>query len=726
VWDPSSRPNSSLASVLSPCLRELEKACRRTPVLVSVATRLAALIEDLSRPPMVAVVGSFNAGKSTLINALLGREILKASALPANARVILLQYSDKPTLVGFTATGEKRTYDPTLLHQIAFEGDESFVSVRRDLSYLVYGYPHDRLRQVVLIDTPGLNATFEDHALSTADILSRVDVFVLVTPFMGAGKAGEIEFLRRLGRVVDLLVINRIDVAHDDEGPIEDQLNQMARKYGDLINEHVGVSASTAIRAHKSSDVALLSRSRWEGFADTFERVFRTRAQERKRTNALRQLKSTLSEAASAIKRLANETDAETRAARAAISTARTARLAVLSHLGAWKARSSQSWANMPLNMAGILKPLQATIQELVLEFSGLSAEMHINQAAATECRSEQVRLDQCVGASINAIAAYNATGVVFRIWDGLFGEMLEGLKKEEVDANSAARRNRDRAAVLEQAKTSLSLRERNLNVKERAVVKEVLNSLAGDYRQANLVLQRSRAWLRKIRWALSILPDLFDAIRSAREPIEQIELSIVNELEQEWMFPDATMEMAALVGEVGELRTSCALLLSHDHRYGPRTLLRFRKKIVRLSRELKTDKMAVVLSGIDEALRYFPASELSDVIDQLTSITQAESFAKALCGLAAGRPVSYEYLAKCVCNADTVDGIVAFARKNAPDGLDDFLHHVSVINTNLSREVYLRSGPHSRSRLVSITTIASELLTYLPEDITATTGVMA
>lgn len=275
--DPSSRSNSSLASVLSPSLQGLEKAARLTPVLSSVATRLAALVEDLSHPPMVAVFGSFNAGKSTLINALLGKDILKASALPANARVILLQYSDKPMLVGFTGAGERRIYDPTNLHQIAFEGDESFASVRRDLSYMVYGCPHERLRQMVLIDTPGLNATFEDHALSTADILSRVDVFVLVTPFIGAGKAGEVEFLRKLGRTVDLLVINRIDAAHDDEGPIDDQLNQMAHKYGDLINEHVGVSASAAIRARKSSDLALLSRSRWEGFTDTFDRVFRTR-----------------------------------------------------------------------------------------------------------------------------------------------------------------------------------------------------------------------------------------------------------------------------------------------------------------------------------------------------------------------------------------------------------------------------------------------------------------
>lgn len=724
--DPSSRSDSSLASVLSPSLRELEKACRITPVLSSVATRLAALVEDLSHPPMVAVFGSFNAGKSTLINALLGQDILKASALPANARVILLQYSDKPTLVGVTGAGERRIYDPADLHKIAFEGDESFTPVRRELSYLVYGCPHERLRQMVLIDTPGLNATFEDHALSTADILSRVDVFVLVTPFMGAGKAGEIEFLRKLGRMVDLLVINRIDAAHNDEGPIDEQLNQMAHKYGDLISEHVGVSAIAAIRARKSSDVALLSRSRWEGFTDTFDRVFRMRAQERKSTNALRQLKDTLNEAASSIVRLASETDAEVRAARTLINSARSSRFSVLSRLSGWRAKSYQSWAEMPVDLAGITNPLQAKIQELILEFSGLRAEMRANQAAVAECRSEKVRLEQRVRTSSNAIAAYNETGVLSRIWDGLFGETSERLNKEQADASSAASRNRERTTVLEQAESSLSVRERNLKLKERTVVKEVLSALAGDQHRANLVLRQARGRLRKIRWALSIRPDLSDAIRSATEPVQQLELRIVDDLEQEWMYPDATIEMAGVVEEIGELRKSFALMLSHSHPYSSRALLRLRRGLGRLLRNSKTDRIAVAFSGVDEALAYFPASELSDVINQLTSVTQAERFAKALCGLAAGQFASYEYLAKSVRHVDGLDRILTFARKNAPDGLDEFLHHVSISTPSMSREVYLRSGPQSRARLVSVTTIASELLTFLPEDMTATTGAMA
>lgn len=724
--DPSSRSDSSLASVLSPSLQELEKACRLTPVLSSVASRLAALVEDLSHPPMVAVFGSFNAGKSTLINALLGQDILKADVRPANARVILLQYNDEPTLVGFTGTGERRVYDPMHLHQIAFEGDESFAPVRRDLSYLVYGCRHERLRQMVLIDTPGLNATFEDHALSTADILSRVDVFVLVTPFMGAGKAGEIEFLRKFGRMVDLLVINRIDAANEDEGPIDDQLNQMAHKYGDLINEHVGVSARAAIRARKSCDDALLSRSRWEGFTDTFDRVFQTRAQERKSTNALRQLKETLSESASTITGLANEPDAEVRAARTAISAARSARFEVLTRLGDWKARSSRSWAEEPINWAGIANSLQNKIRELVLGFSGLRAEIRANQTATVECRSEQVHLEQRVRTSNNAIATYNETGWFSRAWDELFGAKGERLNREQADANSAASRNQERATALEQTRSSLSVREQQLKMRERAIAREVLAATTDEYRLANLLLRQARGRLRKIRWASSIKPDLSDAIRSATEPVERLELKIVNDLEQEWMFPNATLEMAGVVEEVGKLRKAFALTLSHNHRYGSRTLLRLRKGLVRLLRESKTDKIAAAFSGIEEALSYFPASELSDVINRLTSVTQAEGLAKGLCGLAAGRSSGNEFLAKTVRNVNGLDRLLTFARKNAPDSGDEFLRRVSIISPGMSREVYLRSGSHSRARLVSLTTIASELLTFLHEDITVTTGVKA
>ena len=57
---------------------------------------------------VVAVVGEFNRGKSTFINALLGRPILPADALPATATVNRVRYGPRPTArIVYKATEEE-------------------------------------------------------------------------------------------------------------------------------------------------------------------------------------------------------------------------------------------------------------------------------------------------------------------------------------------------------------------------------------------------------------------------------------------------------------------------------------------------------------------------------------------------------------------------------------------------------------------------------------------
>lgn len=47
----------------------------------------------------VTVIGNFKSGKSTLINALLGQEILPANALPTTAVITEIKYGEKPKAV---------------------------------------------------------------------------------------------------------------------------------------------------------------------------------------------------------------------------------------------------------------------------------------------------------------------------------------------------------------------------------------------------------------------------------------------------------------------------------------------------------------------------------------------------------------------------------------------------------------------------------------------------
>src|SRR5437867_10108815 len=77
---------------------------------------------------LIVVVGEFNAGKSALVNALLGAHVLAEGVTPTTTRVTLVKYGEKVQ----ETTG------------------------RDDVAQLTY--PLDFLRELNIVDTPGTNA----------------------------------------------------------------------------------------------------------------------------------------------------------------------------------------------------------------------------------------------------------------------------------------------------------------------------------------------------------------------------------------------------------------------------------------------------------------------------------------------------------------------------------------------------------------------------------------
>src|SRR5512134_1165920 len=77
---------------------------------------------------LLVVVGEFNAGKSALVNALLGERVLAEGVTPTTSRVTLVKWGE---------TARETAHD---------EGFATFT------------HPHPLLRELTIVDTPGTNA----------------------------------------------------------------------------------------------------------------------------------------------------------------------------------------------------------------------------------------------------------------------------------------------------------------------------------------------------------------------------------------------------------------------------------------------------------------------------------------------------------------------------------------------------------------------------------------
>jgi len=179
------------------------------------ATRIPKLIEERFH---LVVLGEFNHGKSTFVNALAGAAILPAGITPTTATINHLVWSEKPRARAYLTDGTEQDVDPKKLGDwVTIEGREA-----GHVKYVEVGWPADILRdRLTLVDTPGVNDINEQRAEITYGYIPRADACLFLLDGAQVLKQSERAFLeqRILRRSRDKLIfiIGKIDLLAPDE-----------------------------------------------------------------------------------------------------------------------------------------------------------------------------------------------------------------------------------------------------------------------------------------------------------------------------------------------------------------------------------------------------------------------------------------------------------------------------------------------------------------------------
>jgi len=140
----------------------------------------------------LVVLGEFNHGKSTFVNALLGARVLPTGITPTTAVINRVVWSEHPSARAVTRDGEVVLLTPNELENwVTVEGGRA-----ADLAHVEVGYPAEVLRdQIVLVDTPGVNDLNEQRAEVTYGYVPRADAVIFLLDAGQALKDSEREFL---------------------------------------------------------------------------------------------------------------------------------------------------------------------------------------------------------------------------------------------------------------------------------------------------------------------------------------------------------------------------------------------------------------------------------------------------------------------------------------------------------------------------------------------------
>jgi small GTP-binding protein len=153
------------------------------PTHVKTLRQVMTALDELF---LLVIVGEFNAGKSAAINAMLRAPVLKEGVIPTTAVITLLRYGER-------------------------EEQKTNASGMADISY-----PADFLRDITIVDTPGVNAVLREHEQLTEEFIPRSDLVLFIAsvdrPFTESERAF-LERMRTWGKKV-VIVLNKIDLLH--------------------------------------------------------------------------------------------------------------------------------------------------------------------------------------------------------------------------------------------------------------------------------------------------------------------------------------------------------------------------------------------------------------------------------------------------------------------------------------------------------------------------------
>ena len=205
----------------------------------------------------LVVLGEFKRGKSTFINALLGKSLLPTAVIPLTAIPTVLEYGETVSGTVLFKNGSSRVIGADSLAEYVTERENP--NNVKDVKEVRLGLPSAYLKQgIILVDTPGVGSLHQHNTAAAYEYLPQADAGVFVMSVDAPLSSVEVNYLHDVMSFVSkvFFVLNKIDLVSnpDLEEVLDFSRQTLASKFSAAGLEIYPLSARQALAGKQDND----------------------------------------------------------------------------------------------------------------------------------------------------------------------------------------------------------------------------------------------------------------------------------------------------------------------------------------------------------------------------------------------------------------------------------------------------------------------------------------
>jgi GTPase SAR1 family protein len=222
----------------------------------------------------LVVLGQFKRGKTSLINALLGAEILPTAVVPLTSIATILKYGEALNIKVYFNDGRVTEIEPATLTQYVTEKGNP--RNEKDVHEVIITYPSSYLKDGVrLIDTPGVGSVYEHNTDVAYQYLPKSDAALFLLSVDQPVSKAELDFLKDVKEYSHRIFFLQNKADYVDSEDLSESISFSKNIIEDCMGSEVKIfplSAKLALDGKLFGNKELIEKS----FLSEFEHILNT------------------------------------------------------------------------------------------------------------------------------------------------------------------------------------------------------------------------------------------------------------------------------------------------------------------------------------------------------------------------------------------------------------------------------------------------------------------